>query len=261
METVGAPFAIVQIKDLMHYKLSPFRTNSFITCYSIMSGVNNNGAFGTPGLMSSHRYLDMMTVRPSQGARLAAASMIPAFNPVTLSNKGQLIQSTTFQNGPPSSSGYHNIRGLPVLTTNATVHLTSQAHKLNTAPVLHVKKSSSSHNSLLIEPILLPNLQHVHIDNPQDLEESCLFYPNGHKNRNIRREIESSVVKHHIIENNKLKPPVKKNKYRVLPKDPYADAKGPPLYYGKGRDPQIEEMVRTIRLKEGKITSTVQVPI
>ncbi|RYG64744.1 hypothetical protein EON64_13355, partial [archaeon] len=48
------------------------------------------------------------------------------------------------------------------------------------------------HCALLVEPVLLPALHHVHVESPQDLEESCLFYPNGSKNRNIRREIEAS---------------------------------------------------------------------
>ena len=119
----------------------------------------------------------------------------------------------------------------------------------------------SGHNKLLIEPILLPNLQHVHVDNPQDLEESCLFYPNGHKNRNIRREIESNIVKHHIIENNRMRTIKMKNKYRVIPKDIYADVKGPPLYYTKGKDNEAEELIKSIRNKEHKIISTVQVRI
>lgn len=235
-----------------------------------MSNHCSNGAFGTPGLMSNHRYLDMMTVRPSQGARLTAASSIPAFNPASLSMnlgqpnfaKGAIMTHSSTNSAPPSSSGHGLTKGLPQLTTNLySTHVTSQSHKLNGATTQNVKKSLTAHNSLLIEPILLPNLQHVHIDNPQDLEESCLFYPNGHKNRNIRREIESSVVKHHIIENNKLKPPVKKNKYRVLPKDPYANAKGPPLYYGREKDHDTEDMLKSLRSKEHKIVSTVQVQI
>jgi hypothetical protein len=233
-----------------------------------MSTDSNNGSFGTPGLMSNHRYLDMMTVRPSQGARLTAASSIPAFNPATLSmnisattlNKGSTSNGLqTFTNiGPPSSSQNLPLKALPQLSST---HMTSQSQKLNGNGTLSVKRSTATHSTLLIEPILLPNLQHVHIDNPQDLEESCLFYPNGHKNRNIRREIESSVVKHHIIENNKIKPPVKKNKYRVLPKDPYANAKGPPLYNGKDKDRETEELLKSIRSKEYKIVSTVQVQI
>lgn len=131
------------------------------------------------------------------------------------------------------------------------------------------EKSSSSavrglppmHNSLLVEPVLMPSLHHVHVESPQDLEESCLFYPNGSKNRNIRREIETSVIKHHLIENRRIQSRKQKSRYRIVRPDPYADVKGPPLFYAKSSDPDLENIVSTLRTGEGKILGTVQVRV
>lgn len=170
-------------------------------------------------LVSSHRYLDVLTSRPSQR-----------------------------QNSTVNSSG---IQKVPSTFLHAETHDLSR-------PASSIKPN---HNNLLIEPILLPNLQHVNVDSLQDLEENCLFYPDGHKNKNIRREIESSVVKHHILENSKYKPPKMKDRYRVIQKDMYADVRGPPLYYTKPKDPEMEQLMKQIRSKESKIVSTVQVKI
>ncbi len=183
-------------------------------------------------MLSSHRYLDVMTTRPSNGA--AALNVRLGSQPTA----GTRISS-------PTNDQIHTI---------PSTYLHAETHNLHFT-------GTKNHTSLLIEPVLLPNLQHVHVDTVQDLEESCLFYPDGHKNRNIRREIESSVVKHHILENNKLKSVKKKDRYRIVHKDIYADVKGPPLYYTKPRDPEMKELVKKMREKEGKILGTVQVKI
>lgn len=177
-------------------------------------------------LLSNHRYLDVMTTRPSSGA---------------------LSQSKL------KLSGGGIIGGKGIQTMPST-HFHAETRDLQ-------NKAPCAHSSLLIEPILLPNLQHVHVDTVQDLEESCLFYPDGHKNRNIRREIESSVIKHHILENNKVKHVKTKDRYRIVRKDIYRDVKGPPLYYTKKEDAEMKDLLKTIRNKESKIVSTVQVRI
>lgn len=183
-------------------------------------------------MLSNHRYLDVMTTRPSNGSALTIRA-----SSLSVGARSRISSPTTDQ-----------------IHTIPSTHLHAETHNLNFP-------GTNSHTSLLIEPVLLPNLQHVHVDTVQDLEESCLFYPDGHKNRNIRREIESSVVKHHILENNKLQPIKKKDRYRIIRKDIYADVKGPPLFYTKPEDPEMKNLVKKIRAKEGKILSTVQVKI
>jgi hypothetical protein len=238
------------------------------------------GTYGNPlneGSISNHRYLDMMTVRPSQGARLTAAAALSAFNPATMGPSPAAFSATKPSTGHASRAATnhhhsHNQSGSHAVAPNfpplgdklsamPSTHLTTQTHTMTSQPVLTVKKNVSTHSTLLIEPILLPNLQHVHIDTPQDLEESCLFYPNGHKNRNIRREIESSMIKHHILENSKIKTTKLKSKFRVVPKDPYADAKGPPLFYGREPDKDMAQLLKSVREKEKQIVGTIQVRI
>lgn len=52
---------------------------------------------------------------------------------------------------------------------------------------------TTPHSSLLVEPIVLPDMQHVSVDLKEDITESCLFYPTGQKNKNMRRELEVAV--------------------------------------------------------------------
>jgi hypothetical protein len=206
--------------------------------------------------LSNHRYLDVMTVRPSQAARATASTVI---------NSSQLLQfgNNSRQNTPNASKrsvSSGGTRGSAVSSPSrqppASTHMHAQTQNLSAASF---HQSLASHSSLLIEPILLPNLQHVNVDNVQDLEESRLFYPDGHKNRNIRREIESNVVKHHVLENSKMKSPKKPDQYRIVPKELYADVKGPPLYFTKRRDPEFQQLLKDVRSKEGKILNTIQV--
>ena len=52
---------------------------------------------------------------------------------------------------------------------------------------------ATPHSLLLVEPVVLPDMQHVSVDLKEDVTESCLFYPTGQKNRNMRRELEAAV--------------------------------------------------------------------
>lgn len=226
---------------------------------------------------STHRYLDVMTVRPSQGARPSSASL--QFNRPTSHthsytehshqkqsqvNTNSFLTSSALSSLQVSSHGNNMIPSShhrrhsqsKLLSAAASSHLIAQSHQLaNTS-------SLPTHTNLLIEPILLPDMQHVHVDNPQDLEESCLFYPNGHKNRNIRREIESAVVKHHIIANNKIIAARRhKDRYRIIRPDPYADLKGPPLVYLKKKDGEVAQLLQSMRDTESKIHSLVQIRV
>ena len=117
----------------------------------------------------------------------------------------------------------------------------------------------SQHGSLLIEPILMPSLEHIVIDHDKNDAEPHLFYPNGDKNKNIRREIEHTVVKHHLIEHTQIIEKHKKQYFRYVKKDKYANAKGPPLYYGKKYDPDVDDIIRNMKNTEKKIHGTVQI--
>lgn len=118
--------------------------------------------------------------------------------------------------------------------------------------------TKSHHSSLLIEPVLMPNLTHCVIDHDRNDAEPCLFYPNGDKNKNLRREIEHTVVKHHLIQNSQIIEKHRKEYFRYHPKDKYENARGPPLFYGKKYDPDVDNILKTMKNTEKKLYSTVQ---
>lgn len=171
---------------------------------------------------------------------------------VTNSNSAASAPPRTPSHGTASSSKRLNLTGS--MATNQQPSVSSTVYSSAAKP------DSPPHANLLIEPVLLPNMQHVHVDSQQDLEESCLFYPTGHKNKNIRREIENAVVKHHIIENSRMLASRKRKEiYRIVRPDPYANAKGPPLVYTKKKDPEVENLLGRMRHTEGKIEGLVQI--
>jgi hypothetical protein len=111
----------------------------------------------------------------------------------------------------------------------------------------------------MIEPILMPNLTHIIIDHDKNDAEPCLFYPNGDKNKNLRREIEHTVVKHHLIDHSQIVEKHKKEYFRYVKKDKYANAQGPPLFYGKKYDPEVDDILKNMKNTEKKIHGTVQI--
>jgi len=120
---------------------------------------------------------------------------------------------------------------------------------------------SKLHNKLLIEPIIVPSLDQIPIEQDSDDLKPCLFYPNGEKNRNIRREIEHTVVKHHLINRNNIRETKGKAFFRVEKVDQYANAKGPPIFYGRKRNPKFEELMKNVRNVENKIHRTVDIVV
>lgn len=211
---------------------------------------------------TSHRYLDIMTIRPSQGARLSSNNLAHTNHGFSRPGK-QFLLSLSSNNHNSRSPGATKGSALPYAN-----HLSSSTNlsTLNsttdpTKSALNTMSSGSIHSSLLIEPVLLPNLQHISIDNPQDLEESsCLFYPNGNKNRNMRREIETSILKHQMISRsvlrNKTKP--KDNKMKIARANPYADVPPSTLYFPKEeKDPQAVEILKNMRKREKAMKNLV----
>mmetsp|Transcript_13634 Transcript_13634/g.20444 ORF Transcript_13634/g.20444 Transcript_13634/m.20444 type:complete len:144 (-) Transcript_13634:189-620(-) len=116
------------------------------------------------------------------------------------------------------------------------------------------------HSSLLIEPILMPNLQHIELESSQEFRQNCLFYPNGSKNKQMRKEIESTTKKYESISSG-INREVKPDKYRVVKKDKYANVKGPPLFYTKKSDPETIELIKSVKINEIKIAGTVQLKL
>ncbi len=119
-----------------------------------------------------------------------------------------------------------------------------------------IVKASSTHQSLLIEPVLLPSLEHIHVDVSNTTSDNCLFYPNGHKNRNMRKEIENTVKRHDEIPREVKK---RKSKYRVIPADPYEHIKSSPLQHSRKLRNETIDIIKSMRDTESKMQATTQI--
>ena len=58
-------------------------------------------------------------------------------------------------------------------------------------------RANREHTKLLVEPILLPDMNHLAVDDAREVNPPCLFYPTGAKNGNMRRSMEDMVRKVH----------------------------------------------------------------
>lgn len=119
-----------------------------------------------------------------------------------------------------------------------------------------ITKTNASHQSLLIEPVLLPNLEHIHVDVSNSQSENCLFYPNGHKNRNMRKEIENTVKRHDEMPTEEKR---RKSTFKVYPKDPYEHVKSKPLQMTRKLDAATTDIIKSMRHTQGKMYGTTQI--
>ena len=124
--------------------------------------------------------------------------------------------------------------------------------------------NKNSHSSLLIEPVLLPNLEHLNMDPLPEIQHNCLFYPNGDKNKNMRNEIEQSIKKHQasILEETLANEPIIKNKYRKFKTNKYKNVKSiEPLFYSKQSDENTKDLIKSIKSNESKLQGIIQVRV
>ena len=87
----------------------------------------------------------------------------------------------------PSKSG----RYMDVLTMRST----QKADALSKIGMGGSARASREHTKLLVEPILLPDMNHLVVDDAREVNPPCLFYPTGAKNGNMRRSMEDMVRK------------------------------------------------------------------
>ena len=60
--------------------------------------------------------------------------------------------------------------------------------------------NNKDHTKLLVEPIVLPDMNHLQVDDAREVNQTCLFYPTGHKNNSMRRSMEDTVRKVHAVD-------------------------------------------------------------
>lgn len=119
-------------------------------------------------------------------------------------------------------------------------------------------KPPGTHSKLLIEPVVMPNLTHINVEPQHEAKQTCLFYPTGERNTNLRREIQEKTMMNNKLLEQEIRSPKLKNKYRKVKEDPYGNPyRGDPLYYTKSRDKSAEAIIQNVRTHTWKIDSTV----
>lgn len=55
--------------------------------------------------------------------------------------------------------------------------------------VMAIRSSSKANKThqLLVEPLVLPEMDHVDVEQTAEISDKCLFYPSGKKNKNLRQ--------------------------------------------------------------------------
>lgn len=57
-------------------------------------------------------------------------------------------------------------------------------------------KSYESHTTLAVEPVVIPDLEHLSVDDSIEVYDDCAFYPTGYKNVNMKNTMEETVRKY-----------------------------------------------------------------
>ena len=89
------------------------------------------------------------------------------------------------------SGGLKGTRYMDVLTTRSS-HKADSLSKMGPAATGRLSKD---HTRLLVEPVVLPEMTHLSVDDAREVNPPCLFYPTGAKNASMRRSMEVTVRK------------------------------------------------------------------
>ena len=116
------------------------------------------------------------------------------------------------------------------------------------------------HTSLLREPVTVPYMAHVEVDSPEKLRDSCLFYPTGGKNQNMRRTIENSLrqSKNFTVEKYEVALIPKKRRPKPVEAVPHPRSQ---LFFGRGKltqaDREIKNLISRSREVESRLDRTL----
>lgn len=86
-------------------------------------------------------------------------------------------------------------RYLDVLTIRS-----AQKGTLSAAQAATTSRVPKDYSKLLVEPVVLPDMNHLQVDDAREVNGPCLFYPTGHKNNGMRRSMEDMVRKVHAVD-------------------------------------------------------------
>ena len=124
-------------------------------------------------------------------------------------------------------------------------------------------RDRAPHAQLLVEPVVLPDMQHLSVDDTLEVHESCVFYPTGQKNCNMRRTMEEMVRKVNAKDNftkrstNSIPMAKRLPIYRLGPDTPLQ-----PLCYtrslkGRRENAAIKDMLQTKQVQERMLRTCV----
>jgi len=124
-------------------------------------------------------------------------------------------------------------------------------------------KTIAAHTKLLVEPLVLPDMSHLSVDEANEVHEACVFYPTGHKNVNMRRTMEEMIRK--INAKDKLTRRATDSLPIAKPHQPYKiDPNMPvqPLFHtrtqkNKRANDEIKHMLATKQFQERMLRTTV----
>ena len=117
---------------------------------------------------------------------------------------------------------------------------------------------SQNHSSLLVSPVLIPHLNHIAVEETHDVQDSCLFYANGHRNPTLQKQIVNTVRSI-----NNIPKVVEKKTTRVRHKkqkepDPVPLPRAIMFHTKEGKqDYGIKGLLTSLRNSEIKLMSTV----
>lgn len=116
--------------------------------------------------------------------------------------------------------------------------------------------NKDAHQNLFVEPVRLPNMTHLQVESSWEPREACLFYPSGHKNRQMRNELEATVRSFDVKMNDEsnTRPPSNEKFSRKESKNLKQTA---PLHYSRKINSEMKELMRNVRQSEGKIHGTI----
>ena len=124
-------------------------------------------------------------------------------------------------------------------------------------------KNQNMVHDLLVEPVILPDLEHLSVDESLEVHENCVFYPTGYKNVNMRNTMEEMVrkvnartelTKFQKTDAALTKPPPNRPYDETMPTHPLCYTR---TRNNKGANNEIKKMLTKKYLNERALRSTI----
>jgi hypothetical protein len=108
------------------------------------------------------------------------------------------------------------------------------------------------HKTLLVEPVVMPNISYIEVGKTRDAAGKSLFYPNQHKGSNLEREL-TTKLNECSIEPPRPNPGSKTRKIRTDLTPDVTERRKQRTLPGKKADHQVENIILSLRKIESKL--------